>query len=257
MNRHPWTLAAMTLAPLMAFNARAWNSAPPPEPDGRGFGAIVTIEGKCRGVKIAPRRFLTATHCSFVSRWKKGDSLQVEGNSVFSTSKARLLVSEIHKFRGFDYEVPFRAPDLTLIETTEDIPGLPYAQLARSLPKDARRLIYATYNCPPPPAGGSEDYGYLYLNRADIVGYHDDLIALKTASCSGDSGGPLFLGNSEVIGILSGEGDDPGSPNDVVTWFWRLDSGPVRAWLNEIIGGLQAATAPTSHIFTAAFPSRP
>jgi secreted trypsin-like serine protease len=194
----------------------------------------------CSGTLISPTVFLTAAHCgddgdavtvTFASHYKKGDKVYT------GTFHADPL-----------YPGPQSDPhDIAVVVLDEAVTGitparLPSADALSGLSKDQRftSVGYGAYEVTNQPGG----HRYLYDDRRMVaVG---TLNAINKSwlhisgnpstgnggTCYGDSGGPNFLGHTNVIAGITITGDAVCRATNVV---YRLDTASARTFLAHYV----------------------
>jgi secreted trypsin-like serine protease len=194
----------------------------------------------CSGTLISPTVFLTAAHCgddgdavtvTFASHYKKGDKVYT------GTFHADPL-----------YPGPQSDPhDIAVVVLDEAVTGitparLPSADALSRLSKDQRftSVGYGAYEVTNQPGG----HRYLYDDRRMVaVG---TLNAINKSwlhisgnpstgnggTCYGDSGGPNFLGHTNVIAGITITGDAVCRATNVV---YRLDTASARTFLAHYV----------------------
>jgi secreted trypsin-like serine protease len=194
----------------------------------------------CSGTLISPTVFLTAAHCgddgdavtvTFASQYKKGDEVYT------GTFHADPL-----------YPGPQSDPhDIAVVVLDEAVTGitparLPSADALSGLSKDQRftSVGYGAYEVTNQPGG----HRYLYDDRRMVaVG---TLNAINKSwlhisgnpstgnggTCYGDSGGPNFLGHTNVIAGITITGDAVCRATNVV---YRLDTASARTFLAHYV----------------------
>lgn len=140
---------------------------------------IMTGNSGCTGCIIGPRRpdgrwdILTAAHC-LSAIGQRGNADLPDGRRVGYT------------VRAFD-----RTPDLGWLVTDDIIESLPYALLADSSPVVGQMVWHAGY--------GIDRPGNVETGRVEVLENGDGMIQFRLNVSSGDSGGPIFNKDSEVL----------------------------------------------------------
>jgi hypothetical protein len=240
MRRAVLLLATMALAILLAGGvAQAIiNGEPDRGPKAHPYvGAYVaTVEGGklrpvCSGTLISPRVFLTAGHCtqfdiennlpvyvSFDPTYKPGASQLIKA-TPYLHPKARIGEPSVRDAR---YDVGVAVLEEPVRMATYGT--LPHAGLVETL-KESKRLTTVGYGTTgyeidggPPPRPQLVPSGDRYSAMVRLLNTRDPAVSdqfVKTtgvslirgkgeASCSGDSGGPLFVGDQQtIVGVFS------------------------------------------------------
>lgn len=242
------TLAAACLG--LAAGASPAHAITNGSPDGSGHpnvGGLVAPEAYsdgtwlyCSGTLIAPRVFLTAAHCD-------------EG-----TSQVRVTFDTAYQDGDKTYTGTFHADpayngtqsdphDIAVVVLDKDVKGIAPARLPRagqlsSLPKDQTftSVGYGAYEVTNQPGG----HRYLYDDvRMVATGTLDAVnpawlrISMNPATgdggtCYGDSGGPNFLGSTDVVAATTITGDAVCRATNV---DYRLDTASARAFLRPYV----------------------
>ena len=252
-------LATMALAMLLATGMAS--AITYGQPDGNSHpnvGALVVAneEGEflfCSGTLIAPDVFLTAAHCTAAIEQFDLEFLGVTFDSVFDPDTSVV-------YPGTPYTHPeFPGPssdakDIAVVVLDEEITDiqpalLPSAGLLDQLDNDGalrgqsftavgygatERTHEPGSGAPVFGEGGTRMYsvstfsalnkGYLRLSQNPSTG--------DGGTCYGDSGGPNFLGDSQVIASITITGDIPCRSRNVT---YRLDTLSARAFLGEFV----------------------
>ena len=194
----------------------------------------------CSGTLISPTVFLTAAHCgtdgervavTFDSEYEDGDEV------YYGTFHADPL------YPGAQSD----AHDIAVVEFAESITGINPAQLPgayslSALPRDQifTSVGYGAYEVTNEPGG----HRYLYDDRRMVaIGQLNAInktwlrISMNASTgdggtCYGDSGGPNFLGGTEIIAAITITGDAVCRATNVV---YRLDTDSARAFLGDFV----------------------
>lgn len=194
----------------------------------------------CSGTLISPTVFLTAAHCgtdgervgvTFDPDFEDGDSVR------FGTFQADPL------YPGTSAD----SHDIAVVVLDQAVTGitpsrLPEAGSLSDLPKDQRftSVGYGAYEVTNGPGG----HRYLYDDRRMVA--TGELNAVNKTwlrvsmnastgnggTCYGDSGGPNFLGTSDIVAAITITGDAVCRATNV---DYRLDTASARAFLAEFV----------------------
>ena len=251
------TAAAIILVGL-AFPAAA-GAITYGEPDGDGHpnvGALVAFPGSanvevCSGTLIAPTVFLTASHCTALLEGL-GLPAGVTFDSVVNAG-APAIPGVMHtnpdfKLTGGREKDPADVAVVTLAQAPAGISpaSLPPAGQLDSLGKGLRAQGFTAVGYgarervkvgPGAPQFGPSGTRYVSASsfRA-LTGSYLHLSQNPThgdgGTCFGDSGGPNFLGSSDVIAAITITGDAVCRATNVTL---RLDQPSVRAFLDDFV----------------------
>jgi secreted trypsin-like serine protease len=252
-------LATMALAMLLATGmASAITYGQPDDNQHPNVGALVVAdeEGEflfCSGTLIAPDVFLTAAHCTSAIEEFGLEFLGVTFDEVFDPDTSVV-------YSGTPYTHPeFPGPssdakDIAVVVLDEEVSGiqpalLPSAGLLDQLANDGalkgqsftavgygatERTHEPGSGAPVFGEGGTRMYsvstfsalnkGYLRLSQNPSTG--------DGGTCYGDSGGPNFLGDSQVIASITITGDIPCRSRNVT---YRLDTPTAREFLGQFV----------------------
>jgi len=261
MRRVVLVLATMALAILLAGGvAQAIiNGEPDRGPNAHPYvGALVTkFEGKpflaCSGTLISPRVFLTAGHCtdflikedrpayvSFDPTYKPGASRLIKGTPYLHPKFVRVSQR---------YDVGVVALDQPVRMATYG--ALPDARLVDTL-KEGQRLTTVGYGATGYElAGGPPPWPQLvypddrYRGTVRLLNTRDPAVGkmfVKTtgvslikgkgeASCYGDSGGPLFVGDQQTLVGVDSHGSAPVCRGP--EYYQRVDLPRVLKWVRS------------------------
>ena len=194
----------------------------------------------CSGTLISPTVFLTAAHCAEDGE-RVGvtfDSAYVEGDKVYyGTFHADPLYgqsqSDPHDIAVVVFDKPIRGITPALLPEADSLSDLSGSQRFTS-------VGYGAYEVTKGPGG----HQYLYNDvRMVATGTLNSInpswlrISMNPArgdggTCYGDSGGPNFLGSTNVIAAITITGDAVCRSTNVV---YRLDTESARAFLAQYV----------------------
>jgi secreted trypsin-like serine protease len=194
----------------------------------------------CSGTLIAPTVFLTAAHCAEDGE-RVGvtvDSAYEAGDTVhFGTLEADPLYSHVAS----------DPHDLAVVVFAEPVPGITPATLpaADSLSDLSRRQAftsvgYGAYEVTNGPGGHQFLYNDVRMMATGTLNATNRSwlrISMNPATgnggtCYGDSGGPNFLGTTQVLAAITITGDAVCRATNVV---YRLDTESARAFLEDYV----------------------
>lgn len=175
-----------------------------PSQDRRATVKVFNAGGTCSGTIVGPHTVLLAAHCV------DPQVIAVEDFGAFQVEDT--LIHE-----GYNGNV---RTDLQLAYTENELPA-PFAEIAKP-GLQCEQLVAQGY--------GRGSDGELHERNVETVVRYDEVIITTTATCSGDSGGPLYAlrsdGSYVLVGVTSfGAGgedcDGPGgSMNLLVLGDW-------------------------------------
>lgn len=176
--------------------------------------AIVARErstvGLCTGSVIGPYHVMTAKHCVYNQSGDRmpasafsvvvGDDLTRSGG-IDSVSR----VSEIRTVSGDDLDRDVRNGDdiaILLLSNRLSVPALPTATRAPSVGSEVTIIGFGRTM---PGVPDPDDAGIKFIGTAEVTGIDTHLIQTEgeSATCEGDSGGPLLDERGAVAGITS------------------------------------------------------
>jgi hypothetical protein len=194
----------------------------------------------CSGTLISPTVFLTAAHCAedgervgvtFDPAYEDGDKV------YYGTFEADPLYpgnsSDSHDIAVVVFDRAIKGITPALLPTAGSLSGLPSTQQFTS-------VGYGAYEVTNSPGG----HRYLYddvrmvatgtLNAVNKTWLRISMNAStgNGGTCYGDSGGPNFLGTSDVIAAITITGDAVCRSTNVV---YRLDTESARAFLGQYV----------------------
>jgi V8-like Glu-specific endopeptidase len=252
-------LATMALAILMA--AGAASAITYGQPDGNKHpyvGALVGADEQgefvfCSGTLIAPDVFLTAAHCTAAIEQFGLEFRGVTFDSVFDPDTSVV-------YPGTPYTHPeFPGPssdakDIAVVVLDEEVTGiqpalLPSAGLLDQLANDGTlkgqnftAVGYGATERTHQPGSGAPVFGedgtrmysvstFAALNKG-FLRLSQNPSTGDAGTCYGDSGGPNFLGDSQVIASITISGDAPCRATNVT---YRLDTPTAREFLGQFV----------------------
>jgi V8-like Glu-specific endopeptidase len=194
----------------------------------------------CSGTLISPTVFLTAAHCA-----KDGARVGVTFDSDYEDGDT-VYYGTFHADPAYPGNQS-DSHDIAVVVFDEPVEGITPAELPEAgslsnLPKDQRftSVGYGAYEVTNEPGG----HGYLYDDRRMVSS--GELNAINKTwlrisgnantgdggTCYGDSGGPNFLGTTDVIAGITITGDAICRSTNVV---YRLDTESARAFLGQYV----------------------
>jgi hypothetical protein len=217
-----------------------------PYPDG-------DIDIVCSGTLIAPDVFLTAAHCV---NWMPNAGIPADGvyvtfDSEFEIGTSTLYEGTYHTNPNYGHDMA-DLNDVAVIVLDEPIGNITPASLPTAGLLDALKAEHGLKNHPFVTVGygtvrDDKTGGFhpLYWEgaRRFSTGTYNALtkswlkISMNPAkgdggTCYGDSGGPHFLGDSDMVVSLTVTGDAPCRATDVT---YRLDTESARAYLEDFV----------------------
>jgi hypothetical protein len=250
------TLLGVALA--VALTATPAGATTPAAPDGNGHPDVGILVAEwltpgvkdriCSGTLIAPRVFLTAAHCDVSFSGVPLDQYYVSFDPVYQSGASTLYRGTFVPNPSFvDYHnagPTGRDPhDVAIVRLDQAAPAtpatLPSAGLLSSLDLSRQSFTAVGYgrtridrtkgpnNIVNQFARNVITQGFRNLFPAWLT-LNGDPSTASNFTCYGDSGGPHFLGNSNVIAALTATGDIPCGALEV---DYRLDTPSVREYL--------------------------
>jgi hypothetical protein len=219
-------------------------------PDGRAFDI-------CTGTLVSPAVFLTASHCvavllrfGWASAVSFADRLPADGSAPADLRTVTPVLNP--RYRPTNGTDSYRF-DVSLLLLDEPVHGVAYGQLPPAGLLDSlqragtlrsqtftvvgygtERQVVVPRVGPTFPATGerrSGTLGFLALDRS-MLHQNQRANAGFAGACYGDSGGPSFLGTSDVIVAVTSTGDMPCGATNVA---YRLDTPDARAFLGRYL----------------------
>ena len=194
----------------------------------------------CSGTLISPTIFLTAAHCAddgervavtFDPAYEAGDKVYYgtfEADPQFSQSQ-----SDPHDIAVVVLDKPVRGITPALLPEEGALDGLTGSQTFTSVGYGAyevtrgaggRRFLYDDVRMVASGTLNSINPSWLRISMNPATG--------NGGTCYGDSGGPNFLGNTDVIAAITITGDAYCRSTNVV---YRLDTESARAFLGQYV----------------------
>ncbi|RPH64688.1 MAG: peptidase S1 [Myxococcaceae bacterium] len=194
----------------------------------------------CSGTLISPTVFLTAAHCgeqgervtvTFDPAYQAGDTVYTgtfHADPLYGHSQ-----SDPHDIAVVIFDQPVTGITPAQLPTTDSLSALPHDQMFTS-------VGYGAYEVTNEPGG----HQYLYNDvRMVATGTLNAVnkswlrISMNPATgnggtCYGDSGGPNFLGGTDVVAAITITGDAVCRATNVV---YRLDTESARAFLGQYV----------------------
>jgi V8-like Glu-specific endopeptidase len=237
------------LAPLLAALALAAPAGAITygSPDGSGHpnvGGLVAAQAYsdgtwiyCSGTLISPTVFLTAAHCA------EGDRVRVTFSSAYQAGD-KVYAGTWHADPLYD-QAQSDPHDVAVVVLDKPIKGVAPA----ALPKAG-----SLSDLPSDQAFTSVGYGAFQTSKGGSVNTYDDVRRVATGTlnaidpawlrisenpatgnggtCYGDSGGPNFLGSSDVVAATTITGDTPCRSTNV---DYRMDTASARGFLGQYV----------------------
>ena len=246
--RRPMVIAALLVLPLLfAAPATAITNG---EPDGNrhpNVGGLVNDEQYsdgtwiyCSGTLISPTVFLTAAHCG-----EEGETVRVTFDSAYAAGD-KTYTGTFHADPA--YPGPSAdSHDIAVVVFDKPIKGitpalLPEAgELSRlSMGQAFTSVGYGAYEVTNSPGGHQylyDDVRQVATGTLNAVNKTWLRISMNPATgdggtCYGDSGGPNFLGDTNVIAAITITGDAVCRATNVV---YRLDTASARDFLDDYV----------------------
>ena len=231
------------------------------EPDGTRHPAVGALVGYvpqagttiayCSGTLISPTVFLTAAHCGFLS----GDTVQVTFDEVYTADSTLYTGTFIAhpEYRPGTNAQGVQSNDIAVVVFSKPIRGITPAQLPTAGLLDQMKADGTLNQSTLFTSVGYGDTEYVngpggrtttHPQRRNVaIGTFNSLTAAylhlsqhankgEGGTCSGDSGGPNFLGDTDVIASITVTGDTYCSSTNV---GYRLDTQAARHFLDDYV----------------------
>jgi secreted trypsin-like serine protease len=192
----------------------------------------------CSGTLISPTVFLTAAHCAedgelvgvtFDTAYQEGDKVYYgifESDPLYNQSQ-----SDPHDIAVVVFDRPIRGITPAELPTADSLSNLSGTQQFTSVGYGAyevtKRGHQFLYNDVRGVATGTLNTTNASWLRISMNPSHGD-----GGTCYGDSGGPNFLGTTDVIAAITITGDSACRSTNVV---YRLDTESARAFLSQYV----------------------
>jgi hypothetical protein len=241
-------LAVIALATLgWAPSAQAITNGVPDGTDHPNVGGLVSptqySDGTwiyCSGTLISPTVFLTAAHCgedgervavTFDPAYQEGD--KVYYGTFYADPEYNQSQSDPHDIAVVVFDKPVKGITPALLPEADSLSGLSGSQLFTS-------VGYGAYEVTRGPGG----HRYLYddvrmVARGTLNSINPSWLRISMnpstgngGTCYGDSGGPNFLGETDIIAAITITGDAICRSTNVV---YRLDTESARDFLAQFV----------------------
>ena len=194
----------------------------------------------CSGTLISPTVFLTAAHCAedgervgvtFDSAYQAGDQVYYgtfEADPLYNQSQ-----SDPHDIAVVVFDKPIRGITPALLPTADSLSELSSTQQFTSVGYGAyevtkgpggRQYLYNDVRMVATGTLNSTNPSWLRISMNPSTG--------NGGTCYGDSGGPNFLGTTDIIAAITITGDTVCRSTNVV---YRLDTESARAFLAQYV----------------------
>jgi V8-like Glu-specific endopeptidase len=194
----------------------------------------------CSGTLISPTVFLTAAHCAedgelvgvtFDPAYEAGDKVYYgtfEADPLYNQSQ-----SDPHDIAVVVFDKPIRGITPALLPTADSLSNLSGGQTFTSVGYGAyevtkgggpREFLYNDVRMVATGTLNSTNPSWLRISMNPATG--------SGGTCYGDSGGPNFLGTTQVIAAITITGDAVCRSTNVV---YRLDTEAARAFLGQYV----------------------
>ena len=246
--RRPTVIAALLVLPLLfAAPATAITNG---EPDGNrhpNVGGLVNDEQYsdgtwiyCSGTLISPTVFLTAAHCG-----DEGETVHVTFDSAYAAGD-KTYTGTFHADPAYP-GTSANSHDIAVVVFDKPIKGITPALLPEagelsslSMGQAFTSVGYGAYEVTNSPGGHQylyDDVRQVATGTLNAVNKTWLRISMNPATgdggtCYGDSGGPNFLGDTNVIAAITITGDAVCRATNVV---YRLDTASARDFLDDYV----------------------
>ncbi|MCO5967472.1 S1 family peptidase [Actinoallomurus soli] len=246
----PVALSAFLIVGLAAPASAITNGSPDGN-DHPSVGALIADKpypdgtwSYCTGTLIAPTVFLTAAHC----RHGKKGTARVTFASHYAQGDAAYTGRYLPDER---YDADADRYDMAVVVFDSPIPGIQPAHLppagllsqmrADGSLKDAKFTPVGYGSLNPSTAKRKMKFTYTDTRSRTSISYQEltyRWLKLRPGSgdggtCYGDSGGPNFLGNTDLLVATTISGDDDACKT--TNYDYRLDSSPAREFLARFV----------------------
>jgi hypothetical protein len=231
------------------------------EPDGDGHpnvGAMIVDFGDgrgprqiCSGTLISPTVFLTASHCTVFVEALGITDVWVTFDSVFDPDTSTLIPGTIHSNPGYN-QAQNDPGDIAVIVLDDAPPGLipatlPTAGLFDELGAQnglkGQTFTAVGYGVVEPQIGGGPPVfggsGTRHVSESTFAALNKAWLRLSqnnatgdSGTCFGDSGGPNFFGDTDMIASITITGDAMCLATNTTL---RLDTPSARAFLDDFV----------------------
>ena len=256
--RKPPFLLAAVFAAIVASSAYAITYG---QPDGTGHpstGALVFFSPtrhqyriECSGTLISPTVFLTASHCTAFLEANGISNVGVSFDSQFDAATSKVYTGTMHTNPLFNQRAS-DPEDIAVVTFAQPIQGitpvqLPTAGLLDQMSKD-KSIKSASFTSvgygdqEPTNAPGGKVYPFTGDRRVATGSFNAlNKVWLRLSenpshgdggTCFGDSGGPQFLGSSNLQVSITISGDSVCRSTNL---DYRLDTPQARAFLGQFV----------------------
>lgn len=193
----------------------------------------------CSGTLIAPRVFLTAAHCD------EGPRATVAFSSAYHDGD-RVYTGSFHADPAYD-QAQSDPHDVAVVVLDKAVKGITPARLPKagslsSLPSNQRftSVGYGAYDVTMGAGGASYHYDDVRMVATGTLDAIDPAwlrISMNPSTgdggtCYGDSGGPNFLGTTDIVAATTITGDAVCRATNV---DYRMDTASARAFLGQYV----------------------
>jgi secreted trypsin-like serine protease len=259
MYRRPLVLAVVVVMMLaVAPMAQAITFGQPDGENHPNVGAMIVLEPDgveyfyCSGTLIAPDVFLTAAHCTTAAAAYGADphDVYVTFDSVWDDN-ATLHRGTYDLNPNYGHDM-YDANDVAVVILDEPITSIPPAELPtaglltemkKAKELKGQQFVAVGYGTLRDDKSGGphalDGYGERYFAEQTFLALKPNWLQISMnpstgsgGTCYGDSGGPHFLGDSNVIVSLTVTGDTWCRATDVT---YRLDTDSARSYLEQFV----------------------